>query len=296
MRRIARPCGTCLLAAALALASCAAKPAPPAPMRPQKPGTRGVILLTGFESFAGLETNTSWEVARTLDGEIVADRKVVALCLPVVWEEARQKLTRAVRERRPDAALAMGVGWSGWIEVESTARNRRGPHKDNRRELPPVLPPAGGHGKGKRLVEPGGPEELVTRLPSKRIVERLRALGLPVRESDTAGDYLCNEAFYAILRATADDCPAGFTHRPRGGPARGWKPTLAERESIPVTVDDLVKGIRAALEEMVAARDPTGMHRMDRMDGAFRGTACRAPTLILPITRMSRNTVEGHND
>ncbi|MHC5057761.1 MAG: pyroglutamyl-peptidase I [Planctomycetota bacterium] len=207
------------------------------------PPRRRIVLVTGYEPFGGLETNTSWEVAKRVAGERVAGHEVVAVALPVVWEETRAKLAAAVREHEPDAVISMGVGWSGYVEVERVARNVRGQHKDNRGELPPA-----------REVEPGGPTELRTRLPAGRIAECLDKMGLPARLSDSAGTYLCNEAFYALLRATDPDTPAGFIHLPRAGPDRARRPTRGEVEAGPVTVDGLAAGIRAAIEEAVGAR------------------------------------------
>ncbi len=234
----------------LPLAGCATRPAPAAPAAPvtsptdAAPARTPVVLVTGYEPFAGLETNTSWEVAKRLAGERVAGHRIVAVGLPVVWEEARAKLGAALREHAPEAAISMGVGWSGWIEVETIARNVRGRHKDNNGALPPAS-----------KVEPGGPPEIGTRLPTERIVERLKELNLPARLSDSAGTYLCNEAFYALLRAADPDVPAGFIHLPRAGPDRAKRPTKGEREAGPVTVDGLTAGIRAAIEEAVGARE-----------------------------------------
>ncbi|MHC4249279.1 MAG: pyroglutamyl-peptidase I [Planctomycetota bacterium] len=259
----------CLAATLLALApyvplaGCTTREAPASPATPApakaiaapagpaatsvdaSPAKRPVVLVTGYEPFAGLETNTSWEVAKRLAGERVAGHEVVAVGLPVVWEEARAKLASAVREHEPDVVISMGVGWSGYVEVERVARNVRGRHKDNRGELPPAAE-----------VEPGGPTELRTRLPAGRIAERLDKMGLPARLSDSAGTYLCNEAFYALLRATDADTPAGFIHLPRAGPDRAKRPTRGEIEAGPVTVDGLAAGIRAAIEEAVGARRP----------------------------------------
>jgi pyroglutamyl-peptidase len=238
-------CSTAHAPRRVSSASPVASEAPVAPAATAEGASHApVVLVTAFEPFAGLETNTSWEVAKRLSGERIAGHEVVAVGLPVVWEEARAKLASAVREHEPGAAISMGVGWSGYVKVERVARNIRGQHKDNRGELPPAPE-----------VEPGGPAEMPTRLPAERIAKRLKGLGLPVQLSDSAGDYLCNEAFYALLRATDAETPAGFIHLPRAGPDRAKRPTRGEREAGPVTVDELARGIRAAIEEVVGARE-----------------------------------------
>lgn len=230
----------------LALAGCSTKTteragpaAPPA-----------VVLVTGHEPFGGLTKNTSWEVASRLEGETIAGLEVVAVRLPIVWEECGRKIREAIRRHRPRMVLATGVAWMGLVQVETTARNERRQYKDNRQALPRRKP-----------IEPDGPETIATRLPVERIVKRLKGLGLPVATSDDAGGYLCNETFYSLLRETArieaetgEPVPAGFIHLPRAGADRAKKPTEPEQKVRAVTVDDLVKGIRAAIEEMAAAR------------------------------------------
>jgi pyroglutamyl-peptidase len=98
----------------------------------------------------------------------------------------------------------MGVGWSGWIEVETVARNRRADRKDACGRRPELL-----------VVEQGGPPAIPTRLPVERIVRRIRQMGIAVRRSEDAGGYLCNDVFYTIMRAKAGS--ASFICR---GPGR----------------------------------------------------------------------------
>ncbi len=235
-----------LLLAPVLFASCARK----TPERAGPAAPPDVILLTGHEPFGGLTKNTSWEVASRLEGETIAGLEVVAVRLPVVWEECGRQVREAIRRHRPRMVLATGVAWVGLVQVETTARNERRKYKDNRDELPRA-----------KVIEPGGPERIATRLPVERIMKRLKALGLPAATSDDAGGYLCNETFYSLLRETARlegetgrPVPAGFIHVPRTGPDRARKPSEAEQKARAVTVDDLVKGMRAAIEEMAVAR------------------------------------------
>ena len=209
-----------------------------------------VFLLSGFGPFADVKVNVSWQVAERLDGEVICGMRVVAVKLPVVWDEARDRLRAAVKEHGPAAAICLGVGRPGWIDVETVARNRRVNAKDARGEKPELL-----------VVEQGGPSPIPTRLPVERIVERIRELGIAVRTSTDAGDYLCNDAFYAILRATEDqakDPPvtAGFIHLPLARPeGPSTRLTKSEREMKPVKLDELVRAIRAAVEETAAVRE-----------------------------------------
>jgi pyroglutamyl-peptidase len=195
------------------------------------------VLLTGFEPFAGLQTNTSWEVARRLDRQVVEGRRVVSVLLPVAWEEARSQLAAAVHAQEPDVAIVMGVAWWGLIAVESPGRNVRGAHLDNRKRLPP-----------RREIYADGPPALDSRLPRKRIVERLTEMDIPARLSDTAGDYLCNEVLYTVLYETRErGIPAGLLHMPRAGPDRARRALRAEEQVRRVTVDELVAAVREVI-------------------------------------------------
>ncbi len=206
-----------------------------------------VFLLTGYGPFADIRENESWQVAERMDGEVIAGMRIVSVELPVVWDVAAAKLKEAVRRHRPAAAISMGVGWSGWIEVETVARNRRVNRKDCLGRRPELL-----------VVEQGGPSTILTRLPVERIVKRIREMGIAVRTSDDARGYLCNDAFYAILRATEElaegpPVPAGFIHLPRARPDPTIRITASERAVSAVDLDGLVRAIRAAIEETAAA-------------------------------------------
>jgi pyroglutamyl-peptidase len=204
------------------------------------------ILLTGFEPFGGLSTNTSWEVARRIDGARIGDKRVVAVKIPVVWEEARAAIARAVRRHDPDIAIVMGVAWWGVVAVEDVGRNERGSHPDNKGERP-----------SSYEIYPRGPRHLRTRLPTSAILKALTDRNLPCRRSDTAGTYLCNEALYTILYETRSrPVTAGLLHLPRAGPDRARKPTKDERAVRAVSLDELVEGIRAALGAAATAHDP----------------------------------------
>ena len=246
MIRNARRAAALLLLTSALLISCARKADKPA--TPAAPPA--IVLISGHEPFGGLTKNTSWQVARRLKGETIAGLEVVAVRLPVVWEECGRQIREAIRRHRPRMVLATGVAWMGLVQVETTARNERRKYKDNRDELPRA-----------KVIETGGPERIATRLPVEAIVKRLAALGLPVATSDDAGGYLCNETFYSLLRETArleaetgETIPAGFIHLPRALADRARDPKPAEKKVRAVTVDELAAGMRAVIEEMVAAK------------------------------------------
>ena len=74
--------------------------------------------------------------------------------------------------------------------------------------------------KGRRPVDcpvvRGGPVAYWSRLPVKAIVADLRARGVPAEVSQTAGTFLCNHVFYALMHAVRRRAGvrAGFIHVP----------------------------------------------------------------------------------
>lgn len=168
-----------------------------------------MILLTGYEPFDDFETNPSETIARRLDGEEVADRRVDAEVLPVEFDAAVEVLAQTIDDRDPDAVVATGLAAGRpAVSVERVGINvddARGT-PDNADADPENVP-----------IDPGGADAHFATLPVTRIVERLLDREIPSRLSNTAGTHLCNHLLYST-RAYAEreglDLPVGFVHLP----------------------------------------------------------------------------------
>ncbi|WP_265521093.1 pyroglutamyl-peptidase I [Oerskovia flava] len=176
-----------------------------------------MILLSGFEPFGGEETNPSWLAVQRLAGERVAPRgvggdpreEVVAVRLPCTFAGAWAELARAIEEHRPRAVVAVGLAaGTTHVRLERVAVNvvdARIPDNDG---AAPVDVP----------VVPGGPAAYFSGLPLKSTLAALREDELPAVVSNTAGTYVCNATFYALMDHVARHEPhlvAGFVHVPR---------------------------------------------------------------------------------
>lgn len=149
------------------------------------------ILITGFEPFGGDSTNPSWEAVRRLP-DTLGDCCIRKLRLPVVFGQCGERLLRAVEEIRPDVVVCCGVA-KGRTEVtpELLAVNwRMGAIADN----------AGVAYAGEK-IDPSGPDAIMTDLSVGRMVEAVREAALPARLSLSAGAYVCNDLYYAVMRA-----------------------------------------------------------------------------------------------
>jgi pyroglutamyl-peptidase len=202
----------------------------------------GPILLTGFEPFGGESINPSWEVARALDGAVVAGARVVAVQLPCAFGAALARLAAALDELRPVLAVALGqAGGRVDLSLERVAINVDDARIADNRGVQPVDVP----------VVAGGPAAYFSTLPIKAIVAGLRAAGLPASVSQTAGTFVCNHVFYGLQHHLRDrDVRSGFMHLPYVPAQASAHPGAA---SMPLAV--LVDGTRRALELALTATE-----------------------------------------
>ena len=161
------------------------------------------LLLTGYGPFEGYPVNPSWEAARALEGEVIGGLVVRTLSLPVVWDRAPAELLERVEALRPVAVVATGVAGARQdaIILERVAYNDQwGVDVEGRSR------------SGSAVVE-DGPERLESTLPLDAIGAALTDAEVAWSFSDSAGRYLCNHLFYALVHAMAEtDVPAGFVH------------------------------------------------------------------------------------
>jgi pyroglutamyl-peptidase len=166
------------------------------------------VLLTGFEPFAGDSINPTQEIAESLDGRTIGGARIVGRVLPCVYGRARAQLLGLLRTERPDLILCLGqAGGRSEITPERVAINL-----DDAR-----IPDNAGAQPIDRPIERGGPAAYWSTLPIKAIVVALREAGIAAGVSQTAGTFVCNHVFYALMHALARRRPAAGRPVPRGG-------------------------------------------------------------------------------
>jgi len=196
------------------------------------------ILLTGFEPFGGESVNPSWQIAQALDGWDCDGHRVHAVLLPCVFGDALARLDAALAELRPDLVMCLGqAGGRTEISIERAALN-----VDDAR-----IPDNIGRQPIDVAVVPGGPAAYFSTLPIKALARDLRQAGIAVAVSNTAGTFVCNHVFYALMHRLAT-VPAlahargGFVHVPFTPQQVAGRSGVA---SMPLAAQ--VEGIRAAL-------------------------------------------------
>ena len=168
------------------------------------------VLVTSFEPFDGQAVNASHAAVVAL----VANRSqargfdLVTLQLPVSFRGARRALRVAVGTHAPEVVLCVGeAGGRAAVGLERLAVNvidARIP--DNDGSAPVDVP-----------VIAGAPAAFFSTLPLRACVEAVAGAGVPVEISNTAGTYVCNATFYALMHLL-DQHPrvvGGFVHVPR---------------------------------------------------------------------------------
>jgi pyroglutamyl-peptidase len=167
-----------------------------------------MILLTGFEPFGGDVTNPSWTAAVGARSILEAEgHTVTAVELPCVFGESITVLEAALERHRPELVVCVGLaGGRARVSLERVAINC----------VDARIPDNAGKRPVDEEVIPGAPAAYFTTLPVKAALEALRTAGIPAEVSQSAGTYVCNYVFYALMHSLGS-APAnrgGFVHVP----------------------------------------------------------------------------------
>ncbi len=196
-----------------------------------------VVLLFGFEPFGGETSNPAQDVVRELAGERIAGHRVVPAELPVTFDGAVDALNAAIERESP--ALVIGVGQAGGrarISVERVAINLIDARIADNAGAQPIDCP----------VIADAPAAYFSTLPVKAMLAAMHEAGVPAELSLSAGSYVCNAAFFALMHALATQHPGirgGFIHipyLPRQAAAHPGAPSME--------LGTLSKGIGIAIE------------------------------------------------
>lgn len=199
------------------------------------------MLLTGFEPFAGEVVNPSWQAVHALDGSVIEGYRVTAVELPTEFDTSLPTLWHALRRTEPRVAIAVGLaGGRAGISLERVAINlidARIP--DNANAQPVDIP-----------VLRSGQAAFFSTLPVKASLVALRQASIPAHLSQTAGTYVCNQVFYALMHGLRRrrNTRAGFVHVP-------WLPDQAARHREPgMQLADMQRAIEIIVRTALTTR------------------------------------------
>ena len=187
------------------------------------------ILLTGFEPFGGADTNPSWEAVRLVP-DCLAGHSVHRLRLPVVYGEAANLLRQEIARLRPALVICCGVaGDRKAVTPELVAINYRHAR----------IPDNAGQSYFGEPIDVSAPAARMTHLPIHTLIDAVKAADIPCAVSFSAGAYVCNDVYWALLNAEEE-----FGHR-------GLFVHVPSAEAVPVC--DMARAIAICAETALRA-------------------------------------------
>ena len=211
-------------------------------------------LLTGFATPAAHKARPSGDLLPLIMETPPVGVIVRTQLLPVDPEGALLKAIEAMDRLLPDAVIGLGPNeGQPLLCVERIAIN-----VDDREG-----PPRAGRRGGGELIDAAGPAAYFSTLPVHTIVEKIKSGGVPATVSNSAGTFLCNRLFYALLHYVSlrgqeswfkRRPPAGLTSR-IGFIRLPTTPELAglrgeAEQALPL--ETTLEGVRLAVEAVVA--------------------------------------------
>jgi pyroglutamyl-peptidase len=206
--------------------------------------SEAVVLVTGFEPFAGERSNPSWEVCTRLPSAI-AGLRVEVLKVPCEFRRSIEVTAAAIERHHPSLVVCVGqAGGRAHMSVERVAINVDDGRIADNAGTKPVDEP----------IAAGGPSAYFATLPIKAMVAEMRAMGVPAEVSNSAGTYVCNHLMYGVLHflaASGNGARAGFIHVPYS------EEQVLDKPGVPsMALATMARGVEAAIEAAFAnARD-----------------------------------------
>jgi pyroglutamyl-peptidase len=192
------------------------------------------ILLTGFEPFGDSDVNPSIEACKKLDGNEYNGCKVVVREVPLRYKEIRSCLESHIKETDPSAVICTGLGGGPTINLERVALNLANARIPYNCGDKPVEEP----------IMEDGPVAYFSTLPLRKMLEAVENVKVPIKISNSAGTFGCNQIFYDLrnhIETNNLDLIGGFIHVPPL-PEQAMK-----RKSASMSLEYIVRALDAVL-------------------------------------------------
>ncbi|MBY0516298.1 MAG: hypothetical protein K2P81_05285 [Bacteriovoracaceae bacterium] len=167
---------------------------------------KDLVLLTGFDPFAGKSSNNSWVIAEKIKEKLIgSDIEIVTCLLPTSYTRAVptfQKCLQAL-EAKPTLVISLGEGPCN-VKWETRAHNRdhdKGPDND-------------GISRKRQIIDPTAPSELGLRLNYASMYCELTEQEKKLTWISTdPQNFVCNNTAFRISHSIPDQL-YGFIHVP----------------------------------------------------------------------------------
>ena len=207
------------------------------------------LLLTGFEPFHTHPDNPSARAAEALSGTASAEGlghwHIQSVLLPVVPQQAGQKLAEVLDALRPDAVLLTGLAAGrAHVTLERVAVN----------VMDFAIPDNAGQVYRDEAIQPSAPAAYLSTLPLRAILDTWHAAQIPSDISNSAGLYVCNSVMYRALAhlhaAGRAHVPCGFLHVPANAAVALAVPK--DRPAMPyLPQPEITRAVRLAAETVM---------------------------------------------
>ena len=188
------------------------------------------VLLTGFEPFGTATSNPSGEIVKQISGD-----NIVTAILPVAYAQSAEALLGLIEHHKPDVVICLGQA-EGRTQITP---ERIAINLDDAR-----LADNEGVERSDVKILDNGPDAYFTTLPINKMVEAIKAAGVPASVSLSAGAFLCNHVFYVAQNKFAGTkVRSGFVHVPL---MDSQAPEFPGMPTMPL--DQMVKAVRTMLE------------------------------------------------
>lgn len=204
---------------------------------------RKKVLLTGFDPFGKDTINPALEAVKQLDGVMINDIEIIAQEIPTVFQQSIEVTIQAIEKHQPDIVICVGqAGGRTQITPERVAINIDDARIPDNLQNQPI----------DEQIYTDGPAAYFTTLPVKRMVQAMKAAGVPAAVSNSAGTFVCNHIFYGIMHYIANHAPTmrgGFIHIP-------YIPEqTTENGAASLSLDTIVTGLKAAIAASIVTED-----------------------------------------
>lgn len=199
------------------------------------------VVVTGYEPWERASENPTLDILDQLEARNSFGARLVTVRFPVETAKVSSIVERTLDEHRPDIWLSLGLApGTSVIAVERLAAN----------VLDFLVPDNAKDQPRQKPVIAEAPLAYAATLPVATIVEAIRKRGIPVKISNSAGTYACNQLMYTALHMIAAkklDTRGGFIHVPFT-PEYVAKQNDTYRECPSMSLDLMVEAVRTAVE------------------------------------------------
>ncbi|AOT69612.1 pyroglutamyl-peptidase I [Geosporobacter ferrireducens] len=201
------------------------------------------VLVTGFEPFGGESVNPSFEAVKNLD-HTIAGAQIVKAQIATVFNKSIHQLEKLIIKEQPDIVICVGQAGGRYdISIERIGINIDDARiKDNEGNQPIDKP-----------IFEDGENAYFSNLPVKAMVREVKNANIPASVSNTAGTFVCNHIFYALLYLIHKKYPeirGGFIHVPFCAHQIIDKPNTPYMD-----IDKITEGLKYAIKAAIEHRE-----------------------------------------